>query len=111
VWEDPAPERLSLRYTLPRAFVYGQGPVVHCAAADPPDRLGILRWAVIGAGQVAVYGTLAVILWALRRPDRAFMMDRAARGLGKLLWGQRFRINFYGRTVSDNAGQEFAPHG
>ena len=106
VWEDPASERLSLRYTIPRAFVYGQGPVAHCAAADPPDLAGILRWGVIGAGQTVVYGLLALILFALRWPDRAVMLDRAARGLGKVFWGKRFRINFYGRTVSDNAGQE-----
>ena len=97
VWEDPAPERLNLGYTLRRAFAYGQGPVVHCAAANPPDRLGILRWGVIGAGQALVYGVAALGLWALRRPDRAFMMDRAARGLGKVFWGRTFRINFYGR--------------
>ncbi|QUD89703.1 glycosyltransferase family 2 protein [Phenylobacterium montanum] len=108
VWEDPSPERLALAYTLPRAFVYGQGPVAHCAAADPPDWAGILRWMLIGAGQAIVYGLLALILWLLRRPDRAFMMDRAARGLGKVFWGKRFRINFYGRTVSDNAGQDIA---
>lgn len=105
VWEDPAPDRLSLTYTLRRAFAYGQGPVAHCAAADPPDRLGILRWGLIGAGQTLVYGALALILWLLGRPERAFMMDRAARGLGKVFWGQPFRINFYGRNVSDNARQ------
>src|SRR5690349_19715457 len=26
VWEDPAPDRLSLDYTIRRAFAYGQGP-------------------------------------------------------------------------------------
>ena len=106
VWEDPAPERLSLSYTLRRAFAYGQGPVAHCAAADPPDRLGILRWGVIGAAQTLVYGALALILWGLRRPERAFMIDRAARGLGKVFWAQPFRIKFYGRTLSDNARQD-----
>ena len=108
VWEDPAPERLGLGYTLRRAFVYGQGPVLHCAAADPPDRFGILRWTLIGAAQVLVYGAFALILVVLRRPDRAFMIDRAARGLGKVFWGQKFRVNFYGRVVSDNAGQDSA---
>ncbi len=106
VWEDPAPERLSLDYTLRRAFVYGQGPVVHCAAGDPPDRLGILRWGVIGAGQAVIYGALALVQWGLRRPSRAFMMDAAARGLGKVFWGQRFRINFYGRSDSATAISE-----
>ncbi len=80
--------------------------MAHCAAADPPDRLGILRWGVIGAAQTLVYGALALILWGLRRPERAFMIDRAARGLGKVFWAQPFRIKFYGRTLSDNARQD-----
>ena len=110
VWEDPAPERLSLNYTLRRAFAYGQGPVAHCAAADPPDRLGILRWGAIGAGQAVVYGALALVLCVLRRPDCAAMMDRAARGLGKVFWGQPFRISFYGRSNAATAISEGSPH-
>lgn len=98
VWEDPAPERLNLGYTLRRAFAYGQGPVVACAAATPPDRAGIARWMVIGAGQACVYGLTALALWLFRRPERAFMLDRAVRGLGKVFWGSAFRQRFYGRA-------------
>lgn len=99
VWEDPAPERLSLRYAVRRAFAYGQGPVAHCAAADPPDWSGILRWGLIGAAQVLVYGFLALAAWTIRHPHRAFLLDRAARGLGKVFWGRRFRFGFYGQVV------------
>jgi len=99
VWEDPAPERLSLSYTLRRAFTYGHGPVVHCATRTPPDHLGIVRWGVIGAAQALVYGAAALVLCAVRAPNRAFMLDRAMRGLGKVLWGGPFTLRFYGRTA------------
>ncbi|MDP1737019.1 MAG: glycosyltransferase family 2 protein [Caulobacter sp.] len=99
VWEDPVPERLTLRYTLLRAFVYGQGPSEHCASSTPPDRLGVARWMVIGLGQAAVYGALAAVKWIVRAPDRAQALDRAARGLGKTLWFGPFKINFYGRSA------------
>lgn len=111
VWEDPAPERLRLSYTLRRAFAYGQGPVARCAAREPPDRLGIARWAVIGAGQALVYGLAALALWAVRAPNRAFMLDRAARGLGKLLWTKPFAIKFYGLPASETQTQAAAHPG
>ncbi len=103
VWEDPAPERLSLSYTMRRAFAYGQGPVVMCAAAEPPDRLGIARWQAIGIGQSLVFGVLALAQWILRSPNQAMMMDRAARGLGKVFWGRPFQVSFYGRTGDGEA--------
>jgi hypothetical protein len=101
VWEDPAPERLSLSYTLRRAFAYGHGPVVQCAARTPPDRLGILRWAVIGVAQTLVYGLAALALCAVRAPGRAFMLDRTVRGLGKVFWGGPFMIRFYGLPAAE----------
>jgi hypothetical protein len=96
VWEDPDPRRLSLGYTIPRAFAYGQGPTQKCASLSPPDTVGMLRWMAIGAVQAAAYGLLAVIKWLLRRPDWPRALDRAARGLGKLFWGKPFKIGFYG---------------
>lgn len=96
VWEDPAPSRLSLRYTLARAFAYGQGPSAACAAASPPDRLGVAGWMAVGVGQAAVFGALALAKWLLRRPDFAFTLDRAAQGLGKTLWWGPFKVHFYG---------------
>ena len=96
VWEDPVPTRLSLDYTIPRAFAYGQGPSSACAAQSPPDRLGIARWMAVGLVQAAVFGALAVVKRALGAGDYAFTLDRAARGLGKTLWWGPFKIAFYG---------------
>lgn len=96
VWEDPAPERLNLRYTIRRAFAYGQGPSAHCAAESPPNVAGVARWMVIGLGQSVVYGLIAAAKWLVRAPDRAHTLDQAARGLGKTLWWGPFKIAFYG---------------
>lgn len=96
VWEDPVPSRLSLRYTIPRAFAYGQGPSAACAAADPPNPAGVAYWMAQGLVQAAIFGALAGLKWLIRAPDFAFTLDRAARGLGKTLWWGPFKIHFYG---------------
>jgi hypothetical protein len=97
VWEDPVPSRLSLRYTIARAFAYGQGPSEHCAVTK--NYLGIARWMAIGLAQGLVFGLLAGVKWVIRAPDRAETLDRAARGFGKTFWGGPFKIAFYGRAA------------
>lgn len=99
VWEDPVPDRVTLRYTILRAFAYGQGPSAHCAAAIPPDNLGVARWMAVGVVQAALFGAVAGFKWLTRAGDRAEWLDRAARGLGKTLWWGPFKIQFYGRTA------------
>lgn len=99
VWEDPVPSRLTLRYTLARAFGYGQGPTEHSWSSTPRDLAGVVKWMLVGVAQTGLYGPVAVAKWALRRPDRAEALDRAARGLGKTFWWGPFRLNFYGRTA------------
>jgi hypothetical protein len=101
VFEDPAPERLTLSYTMMRAFAYGQGPSYGCATSDPPDRLGMLRWMAIGFAQACVFGLFAAFQWLRRAPHRAFALDRAMRGLGKMFFGPLFAQKFYGRSVGE----------
>jgi hypothetical protein len=102
VWEDPVPERLSLRYTLPRAFAYGQGASARCASTQPPDRLGVAGWMVVGLAQLIVFGLRAGLKWLTGAPDRAFMLDRAARGLGKVFWWRGVSVKFYGLGGESN---------
>ncbi|AYV48066.1 glycosyltransferase family 2 protein [Caulobacter flavus] len=99
VWEDPVPDRLTLDYTIRRAFAYGQGPSAHCAAAVPPDRAGVARWMAVGVVQAALFGAVAGFKWLIRAGDRAEWLDRAARGLGKTLWWGPFKIRFYGHSA------------
>jgi succinoglycan biosynthesis protein ExoM len=97
VWEDPIPSRLSLNYALARAFAYGQGPTYGCATADPPDWRGVARFMATGTIQVGVFGLLAALQWLRGAPHRAFALDRAVRGLGKVFFGGPFAMKFYGR--------------
>ena len=98
VYEDPVPDRLTLRYALARAFAYGQGPTYACATSTPPDWPGVARWMAIGLIQTGLFGLFAALQWLRRSPHRAFAFDRAARGAGKVLFGGPFKQRFYGRT-------------
>ncbi|KQS55860.1 family 2 glycosyl transferase [Brevundimonas sp. Leaf363] len=95
--EEFAPaHRATLSYTLARAFAYGQGPSQTAVAQRRWPAL--VRWMVVGAAQLAVHGARAAALTAMRDPRRAEAMDRAARGLGKVLWMRGFEPRFYGAS-------------
>lgn len=94
VEEFAPPHRATLKYALARAFAYGQGPSQTAAAAK--DWPGVARWMAIGAAQTVVWGAAAAALTLMARPGRAEMYDRAARGLGKVLWTRGFEPQFYG---------------
>jgi succinoglycan biosynthesis protein ExoM len=100
VWEDPALSRACLHYTLRRAFAYGQGPSSTCAAGQWREWPALLFWMAVGTGQFLVYGLAALVLWAVRAPSRARMLDRALRGLGKVFWGGPFKQKFYGGAAT-----------
>lgn len=95
-WVDEVapPHRATMGYALRRAFAYGQGPSQ--AARARGDWPALARWMAIGAAQTLAWGTLAIGLWAARSPRRATAMDRAARGMGKVLWAPMFEPHFYG---------------
>ncbi|WP_332640842.1 glycosyltransferase family 2 protein [Brevundimonas sp.] len=93
--EEFAPaHRATLKYALARAFAYGQGPSQTAAAAK--NWPGVARWMLIGAAQTVVWGAVAAVMTLAARPGRAEMYDRAARGLGKVLWTRGFEPHFYG---------------
>lgn len=95
-WVDEfAPtHRATLRYALTRAFSYGQGPSQTAAAAH--DWPKVARWMIIGAGQTVVWSVAALGLSLTGDPRRADMLDRSARGLGKLFWMKGLEPHFYG---------------
>ncbi len=102
VYEHAPAKRVSLSYTLRRAFAYGQGPSTSCWRQRPTNYIGLLFWMIIGAGQFGVYGAIAGMMWLTRHPKRASMLDRAVRGLGKLLWFPPFKLSFYGGSAIGN---------
>jgi len=96
VYEHPAAHRTTFRWAMKRAFSYGQGPSK--TAVRTGDRLGLLGWVIVGAGQTVVYGAAAAVLWLLRHPRRADMLDRTMGGLGKVLFMNVFQPRLYGRA-------------
>ena len=102
VWEHAPAHRATLRYALKRAFAYGQSP---CQAASARrDPFGIAKWMLIGAAQTVVFGGLAAAAFVLRRRKWIELLDRAARGLGKVLWAPVFEPRFYGAAEVRRSG-------
>ena len=94
VEEFAPPHRATMRYALSRAFAYGQGPSQ--TAAKARDWPGVAKWMIVGAVQAFVWGLAAIVTTVIAHPSRARMMDRAARGLGKIFWMKGFEPHFYG---------------
>ncbi len=95
--DEHAPaHRATLRYTLARAVSYGQSPCQLCVRRK--NWLGLILNILIGAGQALVYGACALALFLTL--NRAWMplLDRAARGLGKIVWFHQF--HFYGQGAA-----------
>ena len=101
VVDEHAPaHRATLSYALSRAVSYGQSPTQLCWRRG--DRLGAARWMAVGAVQVFIYGLAALAMLLTANRGWIDMTDRAARGLGKILW---FRdAHFYGRGAARFVG-------
>lgn len=96
VVEHLGPERTRMRHGLKRAFAYGQGP---CETAWATHKTGaLLRHMATGAGQLAVFGVAGVAAALVSRNAALAMLDRAARGAGKVFWFCEQR--FYGETLA-----------
>ncbi len=96
VFETPEPSRVTLDYTLRRAFAFGQGPATAALRRDPKNVAGAAFWMGVGLAQFAVFGPLALGAFALRANRRAFLYRRASEALGKLFWMPAFKPHFYG---------------
>ncbi|MEN0079709.1 MAG: glycosyltransferase family 2 protein [Pseudomonadota bacterium] len=94
VFEHVPARRARLRYTLARAVSYGQGPTRKAEETGEYGRAAL--WVAIGAAQLTLFSLLAAAGWLSRAPRRAFWLDRAAQGLGKVFW--RRRLKFYGAS-------------
>jgi succinoglycan biosynthesis protein ExoM len=97
-------KRAHLGYTLPRAFAYGQGPS-YTAWYDKKPLLA-LYWMLNGLVQAIGLGVLGGIAFVINHPQSAPLLDKAARGLGKIFWGNAFKINFYGVGLLSRAERQ-----
>lgn len=97
VFEEIPAARATLRYNWIKAFAFGQGP---SQTAWQHRRIaGVCYWMAVGAAQAIVYGALSIPHWIFQSRKRAEITDRAAQGLGKLLWFRGLEPKFYGASV------------
>jgi hypothetical protein len=98
VFETPDPARLSLHYTLRRAFAAGQGRAIRAWAATPRNGKAVAWSMLSGLAQTVFQGVAALTGFALRSERRAFAYRRLAEGVGKLLWFPAIRPRFFGAS-------------
>ncbi len=103
VWETPEPSRVTLAYTLRRAFAYGQGPATKAWTGPKRDLRAIAFWMSVGLAQTAVYGAAALGSFLAKTPRRAFAYRKFVEGLGKLLWFPVIKPRFYGAAILPKA--------
>lgn len=96
VWETPEPSRVTLAYTLRRAFAYGQGPATKAWTGPKRNIPAIAYWMCVGAAQTGLFSVLALFAFAAKTPRRAFTYRRFVEGVGKLLWFPAIKPRFYG---------------
>jgi glycosyltransferase involved in cell wall biosynthesis len=96
VWETPEPSRVTLAYTLRRAFAYGQGPATHAWFAQPKNLPAVAKWMAVGLVQSALWGFVSAFAWSFRTPRRAFVYRRFVEGVGKTFWFPLIKPRFYG---------------
>ncbi len=95
VIEHLAPERTRLTHGLKRAFAYGQGP---CETAwELRNYAALARYMAAGAAQMLAFGSAAAIVALASKPVSLTLLDRAARGAGKVFWF--FEQRFYGEAL------------
>lgn len=95
VIEHLGADRTHLSHGLKRAFAYGQGP---CETAWGARKFVTLaRHMCVGAAQAVLFGIGGAIVAAGSTPRALLLLDRAARGAGKVFWFCEQR--FYGQAL------------
>jgi glycosyltransferase involved in cell wall biosynthesis len=97
VYEDVPEARARLRYTLRRAFAFGQGPAF--TAWQTRRFAHIIYWMAQGLVQGGIFSVLGLFALFFRHPKSADLLDKAARGVGKFLWFEPFKFHFYGTAL------------
>ena len=109
VWETPECSRVSLGYTLMRAFANGQEPTTRVWRRSPSNWPGVALSMMAGLAQSLIYGPLACLAFLVRTERRAFLYRRFVDGLGKLVWLPLLKPRLYGaaRLERQTRAQQF----
>lgn len=97
VLEHPPVERVALRYTLKRAFSYGQAPITLARRASSKRHAVVAFWMFVGAAKVPWYGLQWAALSLIRHPSRAYPLDKTVRAIAKVFWW--IDVRFYGAAA------------
>ena len=107
VCEHPPVERVTLTYTLNRAFSYGQAPLT-IAVTGAPKRFELVPvWMAVGAVKAVWHGLQWAALAFVRHKGRAFQLDLAIKGFSKLVWW--IDLKFYGAAALKRSAPSEAP--
>ncbi|MHA6289517.1 glycosyltransferase family 2 protein [Maricaulis sp. CAU 1757] len=87
-------------YLLARSFAFGQGATQSAWQYARHPHLSVLAWMIIGVAQLGLYGLASLPALLLGANRAAALIDRAAQGLGKVLWMDRFEPRFYGPAAA-----------
>jgi succinoglycan biosynthesis protein ExoM len=88
-------EKLTSGYLLRRAFRTGQTTAFLPSALANPRWSAVLRWMLIGAIQVCIYGFWSIVLRLCGRDAWLPAMAKAASGLGKVMWHPALHVRNY----------------
>jgi len=88
--------RATPAYMWKRNFAFGQGPTQEHADKGLAGVLGILKWMIVGAVQLCIYGPIFLALKTLGKPKYIHFRNRTAQALGKIFWWNSFQQKLYG---------------
>ena len=94
--------RATPAYMWKRNFAFGQGPTQEQADKGFAGSLGIIKWMIIGALQLCVYGPLLLLFKILGKPKYIHYQNRTAQALGKIFWWGGFKQKLYGTSSTTN---------
>ena len=92
-------KRLTWSYVTRRKFLSGQIRTFVHRMANPTPWFAIALWMAVGAVQFTMLGIGAILARGFDKGRSARLQASAAGGLGKVLWGRRFRPSLYGRGL------------
>ena len=99
VTENIPEDKVAPAYLLRRAFRAGQTTAYVPTTFARPKWGAVVRWMVIGAAQVCIFGPWSLVLRLLGREAWLPAAAAAASGLGKLLWLPSLHIRNYQRVT------------
>jgi len=99
VTEHVLPDRQVWRHLLQRSFAYGQGPSQLCWTDGRANWPRLIGWMGVGLVQMLGYGLAAPVARLHSAKAAAACVDRAAQGVGKLVWSNALAPRFYGAST------------